>query len=29
MFISLHAAKTKIEMWRIDDNRHRPHGSLG
>lgn len=29
VFISLHDARQKIETWRIDDNEHRPHGSLG
>ena len=28
-FTSLDHAKTVIEAWRIDDNEHRPHGSLG
>jgi putative transposase len=29
VFVSLHDARQKIEAWRIDDNAHRPHGSLG
>jgi len=29
VFVSLHDARQKIEAWRIDDNEHRPHGSLG
>lgn len=29
VFVSLHDAKRKMEAWRIDDNEHRPHGSLG
>ena len=29
VFVSLHVARQKIEAWRIDDNEHRPHGSLG
>jgi putative transposase len=29
VFVSLHDARQKIETWRIDDNEHRPHGSLG
>ena len=29
VFVSLHDAREKIEAWRIDDNAHRPHGSLG
>ena len=29
VFVSLHDARQKIEKWRIDDNEHRPHGSLG
>lgn len=29
VFISLHDARQKIEAWRIDDNEHRPHSSLG
>ena len=28
-FVSLHDARQKIETWRIDDNEHRPHSSLG
>ena len=28
-FLSLADAKQKIEAWRQDYNRHRPHGSLG
>ena len=28
-FTSIEDAKAKIEAWRIDYNRHRPHGSLG
>jgi putative transposase len=28
-FTSLDDAKEKIETWRVDYNRHRPHGSLG
>ena len=29
VFVSLHDARRKIEAWRIDDNEHRPQGSLG
>jgi putative transposase len=29
VFVSLHDARQKIEAWRIDDNEHRPHSSLG
>jgi putative transposase len=29
VFVSLHDARRKMEAWRIDDNAHRPHGSLG
>jgi putative transposase len=29
VFVSFHDARQKIEAWRIDDNEHRPHGSLG
>jgi putative transposase len=29
VFVSLHDARQKIEAWRIDDNEHRPHRSLG
>ena len=29
VFVSLHDARQKIEVWRIDDTEHRPHGSLG
>jgi putative transposase len=29
VFVSLHDARQKIETWRIDDNEHRPHSSLG
>jgi putative transposase len=29
VFLSLHDARQKIEVWRIDDNEQRPHGSLG
>lgn len=29
VFVSLHDARQKIEAWWIDDNEHRPHGSLG
>ena len=29
VFISLHDARQKIEVWRIDCNEHRPHSSLG
>lgn len=29
VFISLHDARQKIEAWRMDYNKHRPHGSLG
>ena len=29
VFVSLYDARQKIEAWRIDDNQHRPHGSLG
>ena len=28
-FWSIDDARAKIEAWRIDYNRHRPHGSLG
>ena len=28
-FLSIDDARAKIEAWRIDYNRHRPHGSLG
>jgi len=28
-FTSLDDAQTMIEAWRLDDNQHRPHGSLG
>ena len=28
-FLSIEDAKAKIEAWRIDYNRHRPHSSLG
>jgi putative transposase len=28
-FTSIEDAKAKIEAWRIDYNRHRPHSSLG
>jgi len=28
-FTSLADAQAKIEAWRLDYNRHRPHGSLG
>lgn len=27
--LSLHDAQQKIEVWRMDDNEHRPHGALG
>jgi putative transposase len=29
VFVSLHDTRQKIDAWRIDDNEHRPHGSLG
>jgi len=29
VFTSLEDAREKIEIWRVDYNRHRPHGSLG
>jgi putative transposase len=29
VFVSLHDARQKIEAWRINYNKHRPHGSLG
>lgn len=29
VFLSLHDARQKIEVWRIDYNEQRPHGSLG
>ena len=29
VFVSLRDARQKIEAWRIDDNEHRPRGSLG
>ena len=29
VFVSLHDARQKIETWRIDDNEHRAHSSLG
>jgi len=29
VFVSLHDARQTIETWRIDDNAHRPHRSLG
>jgi len=29
VFVSLADARRKIEMWRLDYNEHRPHGSLG
>ena len=28
-FTSLAEAQTTIEAWRLDDNQHRPHRSLG
>ena len=28
-FTSIDDARAKIEAWRVDYNRHRPHGSLG
>jgi putative transposase len=28
-FVSMEDARVKIEDWRIDYNRHRPHSSLG
>ena len=28
-FVSMQDARAKIEAWRIDYNRHRPHSSLG
>ena len=29
VFLSLHDGIQNIETWRIDDNEHRPHSSLG
>lgn len=29
VFVSLHDARQKNEMWLIDDNEYWPHGSLG
>jgi len=29
VFASLHDARHKIEAWRIEYNKHWPHGSLG
>jgi putative transposase len=29
VFVYPHKAQQKIDAWRIDDNEHRPHGSLG